>query len=315
MALVKLSASERRRLTAFITCLLVAMVAWVFATLSSTYNFTSKKVISFKNTPLKRAFRSLQSDTAIVTVQGNGWQMLLSKISPDIQPVYVDLHTLEHSNYIALNTQLAQINTQHNQNEKVIAIDPDTLYFDFTNRLSKKVPVQPVLNIKYQSQYKNSSRIVVKPAYIILNGPTNLIDKITSWKTDTLKLQNISNTIDANINLQATKEANINFYPKTVQVHIPVEEFTEKVLSVPVKIINNQHYDNIKVFPQRVKVTFTTPLSRYAEIDEDFFEATADLNFYLQYGYSVLPVKITHAPAYCNIVSIEPQNIDFLIKK
>ena len=58
---------------------------------------------------------------------------------------------------------------------------------------------------------------------------------------------------------------------------MPVDEFTEKDLEIPVKLINNRNYENVKIFPQKVKVTFTTSLSRYAEIDEDFFEATADL--------------------------------------
>jgi hypothetical protein len=65
----------------------------------------------------------------------------------------------------------------------------------------------------------------------------------------------------------------------------------------------------------KVKVTFTTSLRRYPEIDDEFFEASADLSLWQDRGYSTLPVKITRLPAYCKIVKIQPQNVDFIIHK
>ena len=103
--------------------------------------------------------------------------------------------------------------------------------------------------------------------------------------------------------------------PKSVQLVVPVDEFTEKTISIPIKLVNNRNYYKVKVFPQRVKITFTTALNRFAEMDEDFFEASADLSLWHDHGYTTLPVKLTRVPAYCKIVKIEPQNIDFIVRK
>ncbi|MVN92318.1 YbbR-like domain-containing protein [Mucilaginibacter aquatilis] len=314
MPIIKLSVSERRRLSVFITCFLIATVAWILATLSGTYSFTVKQAITFKNAPQKRAFRALQPDTVEAIMQGTGWQVLFSKVSSSTEPVKVDLHTLEHSNYIALNTQIAQINKVMDARHKIIAFTPDTLYFDFTNRVVKRVPIEPVLNLTYQQQYQQSEKIQLKPAYVTLNGPGNVIEHITSWKTDTLKLDNVNQPINTTLGLQPVKEGNISIYPKSTQLKVPVEEFTEKTLSIPVKLINNVHYYNVKMVPHRVNITFTVPLSRYTELDEDFFEATADFGLWEQ-GYTVLPVNITRVPAYCRIVKTVPRNINFLVKK
>ena len=35
----------------------------------------------------------------------------------------------------------------------------------------------------------------------------------------------------------------------------------KKTVSIPVKLVNNRNYYNVKIFPQKVKVTFTTSLS------------------------------------------------------
>jgi YbbR domain-containing protein len=125
----------------------------------------------------------------------------------------------------------------------------------------------------------------------------------------------VDETIIAQLNLQSAKEGNISTYPRSVQVTIPVNEFTEKTIEVPVKLVNNSDYYNVKVFPQKVKVTFTTSLNKYAEMDEDLFEAVADLNMWKKYSYNVLPVMLTKLPEFCRIVKIEPKNIDFIIKK
>ncbi|MCC8425541.1 CdaR family protein [Mucilaginibacter sp. UR6-11] len=315
MAIVKLSTTERRRASAFVTCLGLALFAWVATVLSSSYNYKVKEILIFKNAPQKRAFHSLQSDTVLVTVKGSGWQMLLSKINEQNRVIKVDLSKLDSEAYVVLSTQLAAINAEKAVDNVITAITPDTLYFDFTNRSVRRVPVQLVKSIRYQQQFAQSGNAVIKPAYVTISGPSNRIDKIKYWRTDSLSLKNIGENISTQVNLEASEEGNISIYPKTVQVNIPVDEFTEKTLALPVKLIGNIDFFNVKLFPQKVNVTFTTALSSFADINETLFEAQADLNLWRVYGYNTLPVKITRLPAFCKVVNIEPQNIDFIVKK
>jgi len=315
MAIIKLSATERRRVSAFFTCLVLAIFAWIITVLSNPYKFTVKEVLDFKNTPQRRAFHSLQSDTVTATIKGTGWDMLFSKINIASKSVTVDLRTLESKSFVVLSSQLDQINSRRESNQQISAFNPDTLYFDFSNRKVKRIPLQLVSDLRFQHQFFQSGNVLLKPAYVIVNGPANIIDKITEWRTDTLRADSIDETINTRINLEPVKEGNISVYPKNVQVIIPVDEFTEKVIQVPVKLINNRDNDDVKIFPQEVKITFITSLGKYAETDEDSFAVTADLDLWRLHGYRSLPVVISKMPAYCRIVKIEPRNIDFIIKK
>ncbi|MFD2871085.1 CdaR family protein [Mucilaginibacter ximonensis] len=315
MAILKLSAAERRRISAFFTCLVLALVAWVITVLSSSYNYTVKEIITFKNAPLKRAFHSLQSDTVNITVKGTGWQMLLSKIREANHQIKIDLSPLDYEDFVVVSSQLPAINAEKAIHNQIIAITPDTLYFDFTNRSVRRVPVRLIKSIKYMPQFTQSGLSIIKPAYVTISGPSNLIDKIDVWHTDSLVLKNINEDVTTALNLRVPAEGNISVYPKTVQVTIPVEEYTEKTLELPVKLIGNVDYYNVKLFPQKVKVTFTTSLNRYADIDEELFEAQADLNLWRTYGISTLPVKVVRMPAFCKLVSVEPGNVDFIVKR
>jgi len=314
MAIIKLTAVERRKLSVFITCFVLAFIAWVFVTLSNKYRYTAREVVNFKNAPQKKAFHSLQSDTVDVTMMGSGWHMLFSKLHSQDQPFNIDIHTLENKKYVVLNNQLKQINAERDMANQIIAVNPDTLYFDFTNRIVKKVPVKLMLSINYQQRFGLSNHINIKPSYITVSGPANKVNAIKYWPTDSLKLTKINQTVSRRLNVKPVNDGSVMIYPKAVEINIPVDEFTEKTLEVPVKLIN-QNYNIVKIFPQKVKVTFTASLNRYAEINEAFFEATANLNLWRTYGYKRLPVKFTRVPSFCKIVTVEPANIDFIVKK
>ena len=294
---------------------MLAFFAWIFTVLSNPHNYTVKGLLVFKNTPQKRAFHSLQSDSVNVIVNGNGWDMLFAKMKLQNKQITVDLKTLENKSFIVLSAQLEQINSKKEITQQITGFNPDTLYFDFSNRKEKRVPVQLISAVKYQRQFSQSGNVIIKPAYVIINGPSDVIDKISVWRTDSLMLDSIGETVHTNLGLQHPTEGNVSIYPKNVQITLPVDEFTEKTLLIPVKLINNNNYYDIKIFPLKVKVTFTASLKNYMQIDEDYFEATADLDLWRQDGYKVLPVVLSKIPKYCKIVKIQPANIDFIIKK
>lgn len=315
MPIIKLSATEKRRVSVFVTCLVLAVIAWLVVTLSRTYNFKVKQVLAYKNAPKKRAFHSLQSDTVDVILKGTGWQMLSSKMNNMNPAIKVDLQSLEYEDYVLLSEQVKAINKSKEYPHEIVSFNPDTLYFDFSHRSVKRVPVHLAMSLKYQQQFAQSDDISIKPRYVTISGPSNVINKISSWKTDSLKAEDVNESINTRIKLAPAKEGNIGIYPNSVQVKIPVNEFTEKTISVPVTLVNNTEYYNVNILPKKVKVTFTTSLNKYAEMTEEYFEAQADLNMWKQYGYKVLPIKVTKLPDFCRVVKIEPQNVDFIIKK
>lgn len=315
MAIIKLSKNERRRASVFITCLVLAMAAWVLTNLSASYKYTAKMVINFTNPPLHKSFKSLQSDTIDAEVQGTGWNLLFSKINLDNNSIAVSLKNLDTRNFVVLATQKDVINSKRPVGRQIISFNPDTLYFDFSSRAVKRVPIQLQYNIGFKKQFGIADQIVLRPNYVTLSGPADVLAKITSWKTDSLTLDNVEMPVEQTVRLQGVKESNMTIYPKAVQVKVPVDEFTEKTVQIPVKLINNKNYYNVKLYPQKVKVTFMVSLGKYAAINDDFFEAVADLNQWHESGYEQLRVKLTSSPDYCKIVKIEPQNIDFIVKK
>lgn len=315
MPLIKLSKLERRRLSLFFFCLVFAVGAWLFFALSNRYVYEARTLVKYANFPQNKAFHPLQSDTVNLQVEGTGWQLIFSKLRINPQSVAVNLKDLTKRNYVTFSEQLGMINRQLESDQKVISVQPDTLYFDFSTRSVKKVPVRVVKNILFKDQYEISDKIQLMPEYVTVSGPFDDLVQIDVWETEKLKLDDVNGTISANIPLKRPYKANISIYPSAIEVKIPVDEFTEMSMEVPVKILNNRTYRNVKLLPDKVKVTFMVALSNFPKIDRNSFEASVNLENWVTKSYPQLPVKLSRFPDYCRVIRIEPQAIDFLVLK
>src|SRR5690606_24855599 len=142
MALIKLSAGERKRLSVFFTCIILAFSAWIFFSLSMDYDYEVKTVVSFNNLPQNKAFYPLQSDTVTFTVQVTGWQLLFNRMSKSVSGTRIDLSPLEKRNFISIKEQMREINHQLFTSQKITKAQPDTLFFDFTTRKVKRIPLR-----------------------------------------------------------------------------------------------------------------------------------------------------------------------------
>ncbi|SDM09997.1 YbbR-like protein [Daejeonella rubra] len=315
MPFIKFSKVERRRISLFFICLIFAVGAWMFFALSNRYVYQVQTLVRYVNFPDNKAFHSLQSDTVDLRVEGTGWQLLFSKLRINPQSVDVDLEKLKKQTFIDLSDQLSYINRQFESTQKVVKVSPDTLYFDFSSRAVKKIPIRLNYNIRFQSHYGISDTIQISPSYVTVTGPGKELDQIDYWYTDTLKLKNINSNITSKISLQRPLKANISIYPRVVDLKLMVDEYTEKVIEVPVMVLNNTEFSNVKLLPDKVKITFLTALSNYSKIERGDFEVNVDLNNWKSKGYKQFPVVISKFPDFCELVKIEPQNLDFIIQK
>ncbi|TAF83794.1 MAG: YbbR-like domain-containing protein, partial [Sphingobacteriales bacterium] len=186
---------------------------------------------------------------------------------------------------------------------------------DFTKKKKKKIPVKLISVISYQKQYNQSACVELNPKMVTLIGPEIELNKINFWPTQLLKTSKTNVNISKNISLFKPFKNNISVYPSVVKVKIPVEEFTEKILDIPIKVTNNPNYYNVKLFPNKVSIKVLVPLSRFHKLSADDFEAKVDLNLWAIYHVDKLSVKVSNYATYTRIVQVEPHQINYIIKK
>jgi YbbR domain-containing protein len=315
MPVLKLTKIERKRILALFTCLLLAVAGWLFLALNNKYIYTSKTVLLYKNFPQKKAFHPLQSDTVDLQVEGTGWQLLFARLRVKPPSISISLEKLNNRNFILFSEQLLGVNQQLETSQKIISVKPDTLFFDFSTRTVKKVPVKLISDLTFQTQYGITDDIKVTPSYVTVSGPVEELEKIDHWKTDTLRLRNLKSDAVARVGMLQNSLKNVNIFPSSAEVKLQVDEFTEKVIELPLKVLNNKEFYAIKLFPKKVRLTFLVSLSSYQDVDESFIEAVVDMNEWRDLNHSQLTVKLQRFPDFCKLIKIVPGKVDFIIEK
>lgn len=315
MPFIKLTKIERKRFLAIVTCLLLAIAGWLFMALNNKYVYTAKTVLVYKNFPQNKAFHPLQSDTVDLQVEGTGWQLLFARLRVNPQSISISLDKLSSRNYILFSEQLYNVNGQLETSQKIISVRPDTLYFDFSKRTVKRVPVRLVEQLDFEKQFGISNVIELTPSYVTVSGPQEDIAKITEWNTDTLKLQHIHDAVTTRVSMKQNVLKNVNIFPASVEVKIPVDEFTEKTIELPLKVLNNGQFDTIKLYPKKIKITFLVALSSYQQVNEDFIEAYVDVNEWKNQRHDQFTVRLSRFPDYCKLVRLVPEKVDFIIER
>lgn len=313
MPLITLNRTERRRLTVFISCLVVAFATWMMIALSGNYVYTVDSKINYIDPPENRAYHPLQDDSVSLRIEGSGWQLLFSRLRLQPTAINVSLRSLSTRSFIVCSSQLADINKQFNSSQRVISILPDTLFFDFSKRSVKKIPIRLMHNLTFEKNYGISGPIRMTPNHVIVNGATEDLKGISAWPTNMLTRNEVSAPVTAKVGFMESKANNIDVFPLSVKVEIPVEMFTEKIVEVPVKVLNAKGRE-VQVLPERIRVTVLTPLSRYPAIKADSFAVSIDLTDRRETGYSQLPAKVKRIPQFTKMVKADPQVVDFFIK-
>lgn len=315
MPIIKLTKIERKRFLVLIVCLLLAVAGWLFLALNNKYIYTSKTVLLYKNFPQKKAFHPLQSDTVDLQVEGTGWQLLFARLRVKPQSISISLEKLNNRNFILFSEQLLNVNQQLETSQKIISVKPDTLFFDFSKRTVKRVPVKLVSDLTFAPQYGITDDIQITPRYVTLSGPQEDLEKIDHWDTDTLSLRKLKATAVSRIAMKQNQLKNVSIFPSSAEVKVPVDEFTEKVILLPLKIINNKEFHTVKLYPKKVELTFLVSLSSYVEVDDSMIEAIVDMNEWKLQNHDQLTVRLIRFPDYCKVIKITPAKVDFIIEK
>ena len=231
----------------------------------------------------------------------------------------IDLNKLQKKGkryYYLTNENLPSLQSQLSQDEVLLKVYPDTIFFDF-GKLSKKViKIIPKININYKTGYALVDKLEIEPQTVTINGSKEQIEKIDAIYTKPFELNDVIKDFEYKIPLDIPKEYHkINFSTKEITIKGIVEKFTEARIDVPFKVINVPKEYNIKTFIDSVKITYKVSLENYEKITSKDFKVICDYNEINGVQSNLLLPKITKKSDLVSNIKISPNKIEFLIKK
>ncbi len=179
-------------------------------------------------------------------------------------------------------------------------------------KTTKKVPVKINCKVNFEKLHGLKSGITSTPDSILITGPKTYLTKITNWSTINKSYSNISKSIVENIKLKSPKRDKLSLSRSEVKLNIPVEEYTEKKMMLPVNVQGIQK-ENIEVLPSFVEVSFLIGLSKFNKVSSEDFSAHVYIDQDSVNSVSY-PVSIVKKPKLVSIQYIRPNYVDTYIK-
>jgi len=295
----------------FILCVILASVFWVFTSLSKEYETQITIPVNYRNIPFTKYFDSELPKELEYHFRGTGFR--LARVHFRNRPDSIIVDVSAHSNQKQqLQFQTIALKNQFPGEFKPYKITPENITAGFNSRLSKKVPVRLISQISFRSRFQPIGPMQLLPDSIELAGPAELLAKISEVKTTRLNAIDVSSSKKGRIHLDSSTYAGLASSTSEILYYLPVEEFTEGVMEIPVELPVSQR-SRVMIMPGTVKVTFAAALSDFPDIKNIDFRIETEVP--VSDLPSKLAVRVRKQPASVRIIRIEPEFLDYLVQK
>ncbi len=311
-----LKGSTKRKIKVFALLLTCSFVAWLISQLSEAYTDQITFRLNYVHVPDSLLLMQASRDDVTLTVRGSGWQFLGSRFSSGT--LNIDLSHVSYSRnrfFLREQNYREQLTASLPGAMSIVRVNTDTLFFDFSRLVSKKVPVEPDIDLGLAQNFLLEKGLKVVPDSVILTGPERELDTIQGIKTKTLEISDVSESFTRTVPLVRPPSLSQTKYSASeVRLSAEVFRFSEKILEIPVEVIHLPEGTQIRTFPNTVEVLCKARLERLKEITASDFRVEADLDE-VQDASSFLTVRLVMRPEGVPSIQLLQNQVEYILKR
>ena len=192
-------------------------------------------------------------------------------------------------------------------------VSPSSFSTYYEQLSERELTVGFVSQIVLAPQYMLSNNIHISPNKIKVYGPKNVIDTMQFVPTEFTKLDHLSDSATLQCKLKYYKH--LRYQTDKVQIEVPVEQYTERTVRMPISIINCPSNIFIRTFPAYVNVTYSVGLSRFNSVSPKSLNVVIDYNDIQQTNYAKQKLKVVNNNKFISNFRMLPQEVEFLLEK
>ena len=236
--------------------ILLAFFLWFMVNMGREYSVTLELPVEVRNISEETALSGELPEQATVSMSGEGWALLnYYNNPPKIQ--------LDGSRQQQVN-MLEEVRSLFGNasNISVKQVIPPIATIQTEEKRSLRVPVRSRVDVSVRERYGTLSEPVLRPDSITVTGAASQVEGLTEWVTEPAEIANLDESVTMNIPL-SPPESGMVLSVSQVEFFLPVAEFTEAEVRVPVEIRNAPLGKMIEINPSIVTLRFDIPIEEY----------------------------------------------------
>jgi hypothetical protein len=314
---------SRKQIQVFLVCLAISTFTWFLIKLSKEYYYESAFKVIYTHVPAGKIISNHVDSALILTIRSSGYNTLYRKVFGYKQNLVIDLGDLKvkkNGNVFDANlptTELTDlIQNQLNPQEKLTDISPHNILFRFEKAYSKKIPVRLNLEVTYHKQYNLYDKIYIYPDSLTVTGPLKSVQAIKEIGTKPQILNDVF--VSQFFIMPVAKDFSsgcLSLSKDYVKVIIPVAQYTEASVEVPVQIDSVPGNFAVKSYPEKVKIVYQVALCDYNKVKPEMFLARINAKNTLTENIRKIKVDLVHFPSFIRIIKTQPDRVEYIIIK
>lgn len=308
---------KKRKVKVFLLFLLASALIWFINNLSQTYIAKTTFVLNYINSNKELLLTEALTDKVDVKLQTVGFQFLGFNFKK--KEVTLDLEKVSKvdDKYFLLPQECRnQIEKQLSGSMLLLEMDSDTLFFEFLELASKEVPVESNIKINLAHNYLLEGTLKLEPSTITVTGPKDEIDTIAGAHTVGLDLPEMTTDFSEKVELFKSPELKYTSYStNVVQIEGKVSKFSEKIVDVPVEVINLPAGRQARTFPDEVSILCKAKIEELKNIDRSDFRVIADYSQNRGSRSNILELTLDKKPKGIFSASLMETKAEYILNK
>lgn len=300
---------------------MLSFIFWFIRSLNEIYQSEITYPVKYTQLPPDKILVGDLPGELRLRVEASGMTILARKLHLNVKALKFNIESfsLEESgnnSFYILTKQVREFVMDDLENMKILGISPDTLFFNFTSVVTKKIEVRPFIRSRdnlLAKQYALNGKISTSPDSIIATGPLTILDTLKYIITEPIEVANLTDSLIKTYNLE--KSDQIEFNKRKIKVIIPVDKFTETIINSEIETRNVPDTLDLKTFPSSVRIIYRVTLSNYDKARSDILRPYVDFSDIDKTISSKLKVWLTDTPDYIYGIKIVPGSVEYLIEK
>lgn len=308
----------RRKVFALFLCLILSVFLWLLNDLNTLQTSSVQVPVKFTGLPYDMVTTNTLPSHMDATVEATGFDLLWRQLVRDKRVVEIPLR-LENGLVSANKTYLFNINyymdditNSLGEHLKIKRIFPDTFSIRFDKKFTKKVPVQFVSDMNFVKEFNVAGKIILDPDSVMIFGTKENVDLIDKATTEKIGLNNLKTSYVGVAKLSYIN--GISYNTEEVKVSVPVEQFTEKEITLPITSSHVPPHYELNTIPNMATLKVLVPISDYGKINTSEFIVNAEFPVNT-HSVSKIILTVSQKPEFVQVVSIEPESVEYKIKQ
>jgi len=300
----------------FISFVLLAFSFWLLQSLQDDSERRFEVSLRYKNVPDEWTLSENNPKTVSVVLKDKGisflyyvWNKRLSSMDISV----ADLQKTPDSLLLVTNKMLESVLAkQLIISTSIIFFEPNDIKLRYDMLSSRLSQVSANISITTKPGFQLSDSITISPSQVNLFGSSKALESLDQIKTKPIALDGVEKTRELTVQLDLPTGVKADI--ETVKLTVPVEEYTEKTMHLPVHCFDIPDGYVLRMFPSVVEISCTLPLSVFRELTEEMLEIMIPFSeFEENQATGKIPVRLTRKPAWVNTI-IVPGEVEFIIE-